>query len=592
LVHGRGGGRGGGAARRTLDDRRQTDLEALDIPTEPTPIEEAPKEPEARLSEGAWRLEGTRFQEEAEVSVRVELPPGKEHLTRIEAELHAKRPSGSELIARGEGHAQADGTAVITLPVYKPNGHQGEPVDYFLVFKHRLAKAFQPESLLRKISETALKSADHALVPGISFPRGRSFITPKAAGALKTLETRFKGWEGKHPKGKVVIFGHANSDEKDPKALSERRAQSAYAFITNDADTWEKLYKAEAWGLIALQTILADLGHYHGKADDKDGPATQAAFKAIQKMSGLTESGREDSATRKAIFAAYMKGKHDIRIDASRFRKVAGHAWMGCSHFNRAMEGEAPAPENRRVAFVLLDESKYFPVHFPCPDGSEGACQGQCKKAGKRSRAGIRCAFYDALVREERQEDAQDEPLAGVKMRHNVPWMQIAEREARKWKGATEAEISKSTNYHKEVGIGLADLVGTDHAWCASFVNYCLKQTGFETSTPPCRARSFLDDPNFIKIDKPVFGAIAVISNHHVCLVYANDRYSSKPIVLGGNQSDQINFTVFHEKITYLLPKEFDQAKYAIPGLEKNSAQELNSDFDIARHKKSGDSTR
>jgi hypothetical protein len=190
---------------------------------------------------------------------------------------------------------------VITLPVYKPNGHQGDPVDYFLVFKHRLAKAFQPESLLRKISETALQSADHALVPGFSFLAGSSFISPKAAGALKALESRFKEWDDKHP-----------------------------------------------------------------------------------------------------------KGKHDIKIDASRFRKVAGTPWMGCSHFNRAKDGEEPAPENRRVAFVLIDESRFFPVHFPCRDGNEGACQGQCKKAGKRSAAGIKCAFYDGLVREEGQGEGDE----------------------------------------------------------------------------------------------------------------------------------------------------------------------------------------
>ena len=155
----------------------------------------------------------------------------------------------------------------------------------------------------------------------------------------------------------------------------------------------------------ALQILLKDLGHYQGKADGEDGLKTQTAFKALQKGAGFPESGSEDSATRKALFAAYMKGKHDIKIDASRFLKVAGHEWMGCAAHNQVKVSEDAAPENRRVAFVLINPSKHFPVNFPCQDGSEVACQGQCKKKEKRSGAGIKCLFYDQMVREEKQAD-------------------------------------------------------------------------------------------------------------------------------------------------------------------------------------------
>ena len=154
--------------------------------------------------------------------------------------------------------------------------------------------------------------------------------------------------------------------------------------------------------------MLKDLGHFHGKPNNQDDLDSQNAFKAFQNKSKLPETGKEDSATRKALFTAYMNGKHDIKIGADRFRKVAGNAWMGCGANNHAKEGEASAPENRRVAFILVPESKYFPVNFPCQDGSEGACAGQCKKAGKRSTAGVKCAFYDELVREEKQAPAAE----------------------------------------------------------------------------------------------------------------------------------------------------------------------------------------
>jgi hypothetical protein len=69
---------------------------------------------------------------------------------------------------------------------------------------------------------------------------------------------------------------------------------------------------------------------------------------------------------------------------------------------------DGKAAENRRVAFILIDESKFFPIHFPCQDGNEAGCQGQCKKAGKRATAGVKCAFYDELVRETHQEPADE----------------------------------------------------------------------------------------------------------------------------------------------------------------------------------------
>jgi hypothetical protein len=104
-----------------------------------------------------------------------------------------------------------------------------------------------------------------------------------------------------------------------------------------------------------------------------------------------------------------MKRKHDVRTDASRFCTVAGNPWMGCAGNNQVKVSDVAAPENGRVAFVLIVPSKNFPVHFPCQDGSEAACQRECKKAGKRSAAGIGCLFYDRLVREGKQEAVPEE---------------------------------------------------------------------------------------------------------------------------------------------------------------------------------------
>jgi outer membrane protein OmpA-like peptidoglycan-associated protein len=401
----------GSVARKTREDRRQSAEqeepapEPLEIPANDSTAVDSLKNASATLSNAKWNEPDTLFHQEAEVSVQVTLPKEKAHLTKIQVEMFAKTPSGPESIFKGEGHAQSDGTAVMTVPMYKPKGHQDGPVEYFLRFTHSLAKMLSGENQPRRVSETALKSIDHAVVPGIAFPADSSFISPKASQGLKALESKLKEWDAKDSqKAKISIFGHAGADEKDPKGLSERRAQSAFAFITNDADTWETLYQAEKWGLKALQSILKDLSLYPGVADGQDGPKTQAAFKTFQKHEGLPESGKEDGPTRKSLFAAYMKGKHDIKIDASRFRKVAGSPWMGCGTHNSATSGGDAGIGNRRTTFILLRESKYFPVHFPCQDRNESACQAQCKKPGKRSTAGIKCLFYDELVREKHQE--------------------------------------------------------------------------------------------------------------------------------------------------------------------------------------------
>jgi len=502
LVKAKGGGPGK-AARDTLATRQQAktatqeepEREALDMTDPETASEDEPQEEEkAVLSDPAWVGEETRFHEETEVSVKVTLPEAKKTQTRLEAEMYSVTAGEPELIAKAEAYAKPDGTAVFTLPVYQPKGHESGAAKYFLVFKHKLAKALKADSLLREISEMALKSTDHALIPGLSFSKDTSFIHPRAAADLKKLESKFTEWKGKYPKGQVVVFGHADTDEKEAKALSERRAQSAFAFITNDAAAWEKLYQGEKWGLIALQILLKDLGHYGGKPDGEDGPKTQAGFKSLQKKARLPETGKEDASTRKTLFAAYMKGKHDIQLEASRFRQVAGNPWMGCAANNRAKAGNTPAPENRRVTFILINESRFFPVYFYCRDGDEKPCGHQCQREGKRSSPGIGCHFYDELVREEKQAPAAD-----------------PEEQA-------EAGNEGAYRIEKAVGYLEANLFPKSEGACAKHVRLAILAGGVNISPNPLAAKdydSYLIKHGFSEISKenysPLKGDVAVI---------------------------------------------------------------------------------
>ncbi len=261
--------KGGGAAQKTLEERQQSNQppepppETYDFPTEDTAsTEDTAKADTAVLSDAKWVQPDTLFHQEAEVSVQLTLPKEKKHVTKVQVELFAKTPSGPKSISKGQAWAQADGKAVIPVSVYKPEGYVDGAVEYFFRIYHSLAKMLSGENQSREVSKMALKSTDHVLVPGIAFEAESSFIPPKGAHGFKPVEAKFNEWDKKHSKkSQIAVFGHTDKGEKDAKGLSERRAQSAFAFITNDAATWEKLYNVEKWGLKALQSMLKDLGH-------------------------------------------------------------------------------------------------------------------------------------------------------------------------------------------------------------------------------------------------------------------------------------------------------------------------------------------
>ena len=144
------------------------------------------------------------------------------------------------------------------------------------------------------------------------------------------------------------------------------------------------------------------------------------------------------------------------------------------------------------------------------------------------------------------------------------PWMEIAIREAKQWKGKKENQIEKLDNYHKLVRSGLNTLVGDENPWCASFINYCLKESGYQMSQAVASSQSFKWDSNFVKISKPAYGALAVWTNPkkktkgHVCFVLGVS--GNNFIRLGGNQDNMI--TVDSRPIStyqYYFPKVYSK---------------------------------
>lgn len=166
--------------------------------------------------------------------------------------------------------------------------------------------------------------------------------------------------------------------------------------------------------------------------------------------------------------------------------------------------------------------------------------------------------FMNALLG--RSNDGQGNPVAVIPPlpSKQAPWMVIALKEREKWGGINEKVISKTINYHEEIGLGFKNL---STAWCASFVNYCLMKSGY-SQTGSAGSQSFTGSKKFIKISGPIYGAIAVFKNPakpgqgHACFVFAKMK-DGDYAEIGGNQGDSITFNgikgVYINMLKYVL---------------------------------------
>ncbi|MFC3531104.1 TIGR02594 family protein [Vogesella facilis] len=161
-------------------------------------------------------------------------------------------------------------------------------------------------------------------------------------------------------------------------------------------------------------------------------------------------------------------------------------------------------------------------------------------------------------VKPARSKDGLGSPIALLPSdNRRAPWMEVAMHEALRWHGQHESIIDKSMNYHKEIGQGwLKTIEGDKFAWCASFVNYCLKTSGYPISSPnPMRANSFISDNiNFIKIEKPIFGCIATNGKH--ATFFYGESSNGKFIGLGGNQGQTIKFSSY-KNFDFFIPSTY-----------------------------------
>ncbi len=248
---------------------------------------------------------------------------------------------------------------------------------------------------VRKQPEPAEQFQGCAKISGVTFEFDKSFVRPSVVDDLAELESALAA----HPEAKVMIFGHTDKVGSDGynKGLSERRARSVYAFITNQPAIWEELYKKESWGTYAVQAILKDMGGPYdpGPVDGINGAKTKAAVKKFQGDYGLTVDGIAGPKSRNTLFTAYMAGKHDIEIDDGRFMDPKH---MGCGELNPVVETDGPCEENRRVTFYLFNEKRL--PNLPCKAGDLTPCKKQSAAPLPRHKEELHCSFYDSIARD------------------------------------------------------------------------------------------------------------------------------------------------------------------------------------------------
>ncbi|WP_070105750.1 TIGR02594 family protein [Burkholderia plantarii] len=313
--------------------------------------------------------------------------------------------------------------------------------------------------------------------------------------------------------------------------------------------------------------------------------ATHRAASASAASTASTASTPASTAsTASAAASAGQAQGQAVSIDD--FAKPAGGAGTAAAPASSA-PAASPAPAPASAA--------------PAPAVASPAAPATPAASGSSASPTTSAPTADPAVVLDRSKLGQGHPVAFVAAASpQAPWMEFALQQAKFWHGQKEGVITKTINYHKEVGGSLKSLVGDGNPWCASFVNWCLQSAKYPKTAAPMDSQSFRYSKNFVKIDKPVFGAIAVYKHKkggHAAFVYAQTS-AGAPILLGGNQSDAINFGMqkaselkgFFVPATYLQFAKEELAKGT--QLEVSTPAKLNEEFHIAFAKKKANADR
>jgi len=158
-----------------------------------------------------------------------------------------------------------------------------------------------------------------------------------------------------------------------------------------------------------------------------------------------------------------------------------------------------------------------------------------------------------------------------------APWMKVAFVESDK--NVKEVRGSKSNprvmEYIKASGMAWAkDDSGGTNAWCASFVSWVLKQSGYPMyHDHAMRAVNYMKYGT--KLAEPVYGAICVKYRNnskntalgHVAFIVGQSKDGKKYYMLGGNQGDKVCVMEYPKDVwvSFVVPTGYDTSNASLP---------------------------
>ena len=186
--------------------------------------------------------------------------------------------------------------------------------------------------------------------------------------------------------------------------------------------------------------------------------------------------------------------------------------------------------------------------------------------------------------------DQYKDRTKGIRIKSSdTPWVdyamtQVGVKESG-MKNIIEGGILEGSNSSPEINNYLkSSNKGSGLAWCASFLNWAMKNTGVK-NLPKYSASSEAWSKFGTKLDNPAYGSIATFKHKggggHTGIVVGKDpNRAGKIIVLGGNQSDAVNYMLFDEKdAVFTYPKEYkpnyDLPLYNLDKLSPNKNQQI-----------------
>ena len=211
---------------------------------------------------------------------------------------------------------------------------------------------------------------------GMLFTLNKAFLLPEALEGIRLLGHMYT----KFPEAEVLVVGHTDTTGTARRnlSLSLERAEAVAAYLRDDVETWLRFYTKDTdysrrWGpsedLAMLAALPRDGQSYYGEHHEEH--CLEAAICRFQAAHGLPESGKADTATRRALIADYMN------LDETTLPEGTTIVAHGCGQHFLAVEtdDEVVEPENRRVEVFFFKRGldPRPPKATSTPDASEYA---------------------------------------------------------------------------------------------------------------------------------------------------------------------------------------------------------------------------